>query len=147
MPRRPLLLDGVEIKALLFQKQTGTQERESVVDRDSPQKEVPVRDSEQGTNSVHGAEGLLSENSDGASGTSDFETPRRRQLGESPCEIGFRGERAEDPVLVHKVTLDPAYVCCVTRSSEVCERDYEKPQLPLAPAEASLAIGQKSISA
>ena len=93
-----------------FQKQTGTQERESVVDRDSPQKEVPVRDSEQGTNSVHGAEGLLSENSDGASGTSDFETPRRRQLGESPCEIGFRGERAEDPVLVHKVTLDPAYV-------------------------------------
>ena len=45
-----------------FQKQTGTQEREreSVVDRDSPQKEVPVRDSEQGTNSVHGAEGLLS---------------------------------------------------------------------------------------
>ena len=31
--------------------------------------------------------------------------------------------------------------------AEVCERDYAKPQLPLAPAEAPLAIGQKSISA
>ena len=59
-----------------------------------------MRDSEQGTNSVHGAKGLLSENSDSASSTSNFETPRRRQLGESPCEIGFRGVRAEDPVFV-----------------------------------------------
>ena len=38
--------------------------------------------------------------------------------------------------LVHKVTLGPAFRC-VTRSSEVCERDYAKPQLPLAPAEPS----------
>ena len=48
--------------------------------------------------------------------------------------------------LVHKVTLGLAFRC-VTRSSGVCERDYTKPQLPLAPAEAPLAIGQKSISA
>ena len=48
--------------------------------------------------------------------------------------------------LVHKVTLGPA-VRCVTRSNGGLERDYAKPQLPLAPAEAPLAIGQKSISA
>ena len=62
-----------------LQQQTGTSERESVcvVEPDSPQKEVPVRDSEQGTDSVHGAEGLLSENSDGANSASDFETPKR----------------------------------------------------------------------
>ena len=48
--------------------------------------------------------------------------------------------------LVHKVTLGLAFRC-VTRSSGFCERDYAKSQLPLAPAEAPLAIGQKSISA
>ena len=50
------------------------------------------------------------------------------------------------------MTLGPAFRC-VTRSiilkkkysSGVCERDYAKPQLPLGPAEAPLAIGQKSI--
>ena len=81
-------------------RQVRKRERVCVVEPDSPQKEVPVRDSEQGTDSVHGAEGLLSENSDGASSTSDFETPRRLQLGESPCEMGFRAVRAEDPVFV-----------------------------------------------
>ena len=36
--------------------------------------------------------------------------------------------------LLHKVTLHVGPVFrCVTRSSGVCERDYAKPQLPLAP--------------
>ena len=107
MAKRALLFDGVDVKALLMSvsynsRQVRQRERESVcvVEPDSPQKEVPVRDSEQGTDSVHGAEGLLSENSDGANSTSDFETPKRQQLGESPCDKGFRGLRTEDPVFV-----------------------------------------------
>ena len=105
--KRALLFDGVDVKALLMSvsynsRQVRQRERERVcvVEPDSPQKEVPVRDSEPGTDSVHGAEGLLSESSDGANSTSDFETPKRRQLGEYPCDKGFRGLRTEDPVFV-----------------------------------------------
>ena len=82
-----------------LQQQTGTSERECVVEPDSPQKEVPVRDSERGTDSVGLGEWALSENSAGGNSASDsdFEAPKRRQLGESPCEMGVR---AEDPVFV-----------------------------------------------
>ena len=42
-----------------------------VVEPDSPQKEVPVREGLRGTDSVGLGEGLLSENSAGASSASD----------------------------------------------------------------------------